>query len=68
MTFVGPKKRGGQGAELSTRVDSAGDEAVTLVKDGGNDGVYGSVGGMATEECLVLAIFVLMCSRNWCAL
>jgi hypothetical protein len=33
MTFAGPKKRGSQRAKLSTRVDSAWDEAVALVKD-----------------------------------
>lgn len=38
---MGPKKRGGQGAELVTRVDGAWDEAVALVEDGGSDAVAG---------------------------
>jgi hypothetical protein len=57
---VGPKNRGGQWTELSNRVDSTGNEAVTLVEDGGSDRVGGSVGGMATEELLVLTIFVML--------
>jgi hypothetical protein len=41
MTFARPKKRGGQRAKLSTRMDSAWDKAVVLVKNGGSDGVGG---------------------------
>jgi hypothetical protein len=58
MTFVGPKKRGGQMAELSTRVDTAGDEAVALAKDGGRDGIGGSGGGMATDEFQVFTLLM----------
>ena len=52
VTFARPKKRGGQRAKLSARIDSARDKAVPLVENGGSDGVRGSVGGMASEDFL----------------
>jgi hypothetical protein len=58
------EKRGGQGTELSIRIDSAGDEAVALVEDGGSDDADGSVGGMATEEFLVLTMFMMLDDRG----
>jgi hypothetical protein len=64
MAFAGPKKRGNQRVKLSTRVDSAWDEAVALVKDGGSDGVGGSVGGMASEEFLVFTMFMMLDNRG----
>jgi hypothetical protein len=62
MTFAGPKKRGRQRAKLSTRVDSAWDEAVALVNDGGSDGVGvgGAVGGMASKAFLVFSMFMML--------
>uniref|UniRef100_UPI002598062B hypothetical protein n=1 Tax=uncultured Marinobacter sp. TaxID=187379 RepID=UPI002598062B len=42
--------RGGQRAKLSTRIDGTWDKTVALVENGGNDGVSGSVGRMASEE------------------
>lgn len=41
MMFVGPTNRSGQGAELSTWVDSVGDEVLSSVKNGCSDGVTG---------------------------
>jgi hypothetical protein len=64
MTFVGPKKRGGQRAKLSTWVDSAGDEAVALVKNGGRDGIGGSVGGMAADEFQVFTVLMMLDDRG----
>jgi hypothetical protein len=64
MTFAGPKKRGRQRAKLSTRVDSAWDEAVALVNNGGSDGVGvgvgGAVGGMASKAFLVFSMFMML--------
>jgi hypothetical protein len=60
MAFVGPKKR----AELSTGVNSAGDEAVALVEDGGNDGVGWANGGIWTEELLIFTMFMMLDDRG----
>ena len=64
MTFAGPKKRRGQRAKLSTRIDGTWDKAVALVKNGGSDGISGSVGGMASEEFLVLTVFMMLDDRS----
>jgi hypothetical protein len=64
MTFARPKKRRGQRAKLSTRINSAWDKAVVLVKNGGSDGVGGSICGMASEEFLVLTVFMMLDDRS----
>jgi hypothetical protein len=64
MTFARPKKRRGQRAKLSTRINSAWDKAVALVKNGGSDGVGGSICGMASEEFLVLTVFMMLDDRS----
>jgi hypothetical protein len=43
MALARPKKRGGQWAKMSTRIDGAWDKAVALVQNGGSDGIRGSV-------------------------
>ena len=64
MTFTRPKERGGQRAKLSTRIDSAWDKAVALMENGGSDGVGGSIGGIASEEFLVLTMFMMLDDRS----
>jgi hypothetical protein len=65
MTFAGPKKRGGQRAKLSTRMDGAWDEAVVLDEDGGSsDGVGGSSGGMASDKFPVFDMFKMLDDRG----
>jgi hypothetical protein len=49
---------------LSTRINSAWDKAVALVKNGGSDGVGGSICGMASEEFLVLTVFMMLDDRS----
>ncbi len=64
MTFTRPKKRGGQRAKLSTRIDGTWDKTVALVENDGNDGVSGSVGRMASEEFLVFTMFMMLDDRG----
>jgi hypothetical protein len=49
---------------MSTRIDGTWDKTVALVENGGNDGVSGSVGRMASEEFLVFAMFMMLDDRG----
>jgi hypothetical protein len=64
LALVRPKKRRGQWAKLSKRINGIWDKAVVLIENGGSDGVRGSVGRIASDEFLVFTMFMMLDDRG----
>jgi hypothetical protein len=64
VVLARPKKRRGQWAKLSKRIDGAWDKAVALMENGGSDGIRGSVGVITSDEFLVFTMFMMLDDRG----